>query len=111
MEINKTEGVYQDIVVIHYNSQWYGIPFGQIVQMESAQKKYGMNVTISKLIDEGLVADQREATVADEAVADMAVEFGNRVSQLTSNFLTGFKKMLDDNPSEWAAILVSSLIP
>lgn len=110
MAIIKTEGVFNDIVVIHYNSNWYGIPFGQIVQIESAQKKYGLNVTISKLIDEGLPADARVAVDDDTAITDMAVEFGNRISQLSSNFIAGFKATLDDNASEWTAVLTSSAL-
>lgn len=110
MAINKVEGIFSDIVVIKHSGNWYGIPFSQIVQIDCAQKKYGLNSTNSKLLQEEMDIDVMRAVDSDTAITDMGNELRLRISQLT-NFMAGFRKLLEQYPSQWTDVLTSSLLP
>src|SRR6185369_15672564 len=112
MAIVKTEGIFGDMVVLNYNGSWYGIPMSQIVQIESAQKKYGLNTANSKLIEEGILPvnppNQAVSETSTKGVADMVVELHNRIDGLLTLF-PGFKQLLDAYPAQWSGVLTSTL--
>ena len=111
MAITKTEGIFQDIVVIYYQGNWYGIPFTQLVQLSPVQRKYGLNVNLSKLVAQQIQVDVMNDETTAEAIIDMVKELRLRIEQQNSDFVAGLKVLIGQNILDFAPVLSSNLIP
>lgn len=110
MAINKVEGIFGDMVVIYIAPDWYGIPFGQLVQTEAVVDYFGLQVTRITLQDDDILGNTCEVTDAD-ILADRIVQLRNRFIGMGGDHVKQVKMLIDRFPAQFAAILASSLIP
>jgi len=134
MAHQKTQRVYADSIVIHYNNNWYDILFTGLVAIEAARLRYGLVPSVALFIPLGMLTPfcpplNKRGTPTETATSSQVIYpdpppmtaeiedemrvrlFRNRIQGMNSNIFSDLTLLMNENSAEFTTLLTNSLMP